>query len=193
MTAADITIKGQQGTATCSFEKTGSRYVCTFTLGGATGTQTHTYPSLARFVDEAKAVGRVTHASVERVEGGKTATVTNSFDAQGRLEKQVAAPQNEVSTYTEWDTQGRPIKGTLDAPAKSCAGIAKTLTYDDAKRTLTETYDSTATQPPCPKGIAVYRFTYDADGNLVLREHDVGTPQYETYVFAPTASEMVCK
>jgi hypothetical protein len=124
-------------TQSCVFDKAAHALLCTATGDGfcASRTETKMYPSVADFVEEADAVGRRREAIVESTACGSTRTQTLTYDAQKRLVRwDVNVPQPvSETTYTGWDAQGRPTSGSVVS-----AGIDQPLTiaYDDAARTM---------------------------------------------------------
>jgi YD repeat-containing protein len=110
--------------------------------------------------------------------GAGTASNTNTHDAQRRL-TQVTNSAGGVTTYTAWDSSGRPTTGSTN-------GISIANVYDDAARTITQT------QVPPAGTRSVSTQTFDADGaqvRVVVVEGNVTT----TTTFANTATAKVCK
>jgi hypothetical protein len=138
----------------------------------ATGRPTPIVPPLSRF--------RQVVAS-----GAVGFTLTNSFDANGRLtgSTHVRPSGRTLTRYTAWDGSGRPTAGTVESATQSSQ---VTIAYDDAARTSTITTNTgslliTGTQ------------TYDVNGNprLYTQRSNLDTA-VSTTTTTPTASASVC-
>jgi hypothetical protein len=183
ITEATNVTRSAAGSATtsysCSHDSSTHQTTCNVTLVSSPGSrfsyaQITTYRSTADVVDEVRVIPPLT-LSVKST-GGISFTLTNSYDAQGRLTRMVNTTPGSVLTtiYTAWDRFGRPTAGASDVPL--------VLSYDDAARSVTTTYQG--------RGVTVQ--TFDANGNpteLVERFGDA-TSTTTTNI---TSTGTVCK
>jgi len=155
-----------------------------FANGAPCSTTLTNYNSVADFVDEVRVnPGLVLSTGNSTTNsngcGSGTASGTNTFDGQRRL-VQVSNSAGGVTTYTAWDSAGRPTAG------RSNGGLTIANTYDDAAHTWT----ATQTQPNGTTSVATNSF--DANGNetrLVLVQGNTTT----TTTFTITSTATVCK
>jgi YD repeat-containing protein len=155
--------------STCQFNEASNQGTCDVTysdnFGGAgTARTVVSYNSTNDFIDEVRVVPPLTRSTRATTQtngfAGTTAsgTVTNSYDAQNRLVRQAAAYTigSATTTYTAWDSAGRPTAGTLSGGG---AGTME-MSYDDAARSVTITTKSFGGETVCTS-------VYDANGNQV--------------------------
>jgi hypothetical protein len=153
-----------------------------FANGAPCSTNITDYASVADFVDEVHVVPPIfrstSNTNTNSGACGKvTATNTYTYDGQRRLVS-MSNDVGGVTTYTAWDTAGRPTKGT------SNGSITISNAYDDGARTTTQTQTG-------PNGKSVTTMTFDANGaqlQSVVTSGKVTT----TTTFTNTATATVC-
>jgi YD repeat-containing protein len=113
--------------------------------------------------------------------GGTTSTVSYNYDASGRLTSTVttALGVSSTTTYTAWDSSGRPTAGSF--PGTTIAN-----SYNDATRTWVQTLT------PARGGASTTTTTFDANGNQVTVVNTSGNVT-STTTFNTTATARVCK
>jgi len=188
-TAVDVA--GTVGNVTVNMKMTGafnaSTHQSTITNllsnGSTCTTHVYTYDSNADFVDENRVI-----PSVSLVKTGTTTSgpgcgtgmfsVAFTYDAQRRLTSTVPAGQ-PVTIYTEWDSAGRPTKGSFP-------GTTIVNAYNDVTRTWTQT------QTPASGGASTTTTTYDANGNqsTVVNSSASAT---STTIYTTPATAQICK
>jgi hypothetical protein len=136
-----------------------------------------TYATVADFVKEAEAIGRVRSDTWESETSGdctfSTAKEVNTYDDQRRpihrhYETTGVDPAHSFgpfqieTTFTAWEALGRPTQETAThtGAGAGCGTSNATLTYDDVARTVVWRGDDCGSQ-------VNQTDTYDADGNLV--------------------------
>ena len=147
-------------------------------------TAVSTYRSTSDFVDEVGVIPTLTmQTSTTTTSGGGcdlgTRTVNYVYDSQRRLKSSTTG--SVVTTYTAWDSAGRPIAG-------SYPGTTIANTYNDSTRTWVKTEAGGVTG----KGIWTTTVTYDANGaqtSVVI----ISGAITETTTFNTTATAQVCK
>ncbi|MGH9387215.1 MAG: hypothetical protein ACRD2N_23340 [Vicinamibacterales bacterium] len=153
---------------------------CTTTVG--------TYRSTADFVDEVRVVPSVTLQTASTTTntgtcGSGTSNVTFTYDSQRRLTAFTSTGAGIVAgttTYTAWDSSGRPTTGSFP-------GTTITNVYNDAARTLTQT------QTPATGGAtSVTAVTFDANGIQLMVVNTTGAA-VSTTRFTITSTERVCR
>ena len=155
-----------------------------FANGSVCGTGVATYNSVADFVDEVRVIPPVflvvgtTSAGGGACGGGGAAagSLTYHYDSSRRLTGWTAVP-GDTTTFTAWDSSGRPTTGTTGS------GATISLVYDDGART------STATSNP---GNTVSTLTFDANGNMIKQVLLTGGATVTT-TFDITSTATVCK
>jgi hypothetical protein len=154
--------------------------------GNPCTTSVSTYRSRDDFVDEVRVIPGVLMQTTTTTTnsggcGSGTSTVNYTYDSQRRLTSFTtsALGVSGTTTYTAWDSSGRPTAGSF--PGTTISNV-----YDDAARTMTQT------QTPSSGGSSTTVTTVDANGNqvsVVVRSGPVTT----TTTFANTATAQVCK
>jgi len=159
-------------TYTTTFNASTNQLTTTGTVTSSIGcsgpfTSTVTYPSVAAFVAEVGVIPplhRKIH--IERSAnacGARAAAFVFTYDAQNRV------TQFGSTSYTAWDSLGRPIAGTVRAGA----GISVSLAYDNAARKTTLTLGGN------PASATVT--TFDANGNSIgITNQQTGTTAVTT-------------
>jgi YD repeat-containing protein len=155
-----------------------------FTNGSVCGTGVASYNSVADFVDEVRVIPPVflavgtTSAGGGSCGGGAAAagSLTYHYDGSRRLTGWTAVP-GDTTTFTAWDSSGRPTTGTTSS------GGTLSLVYDDGART------STATSNP---GNTISTLTFDANGNMIKQVLVTGGATVTT-TFDITSTATVCK
>jgi hypothetical protein len=180
--------------STCTFSTATNQGTCNLrysdTLGGAgTATTVASYQSRGDFIDEVRVVPPLTRSlgGTTRITGSPggliDGSVTNHYDGQGRLIRQVAiyslASASGTIDYTAWDAVGRPTAANLVGPSNDTMDIS----YNDAARTMT----TSRTTPQGQRTLCT--MTYDANGNHVGTTCEPGSNQTLTIA----ASETVCR
>jgi len=190
-TAANVTVTGTQGNVlfsgleSATFD-TGTRQstvTTKFANGVTCSVQVSLYRSVADFVDEVRVNPGLTLAlnstnTNSGACGTGTATSTNTYDGQLRLVT-VSNSAGGVTTYTEWDSSGRPTKGA------SNTGMTTVNVYDDATRTQVQTQSGS-------NGSSVAVMTFDANG-AQLKSAVTSGNSLTTTTFTNTATATVCK
>lgn len=170
---------------TTSFDSSKKQYTVVekFNDGSLCSTAVENYNSVADFVDEVSVIpGRVLFTGNTGTNSGQcgsgSSTSTNRFDSQRRL-MQIVGPNGSTTTYTAWDSSGRPTAGTTSS------GGTLALVYDQNARTVTITGVSGGVT-------SVTVETVDANGNptseIVTQPGNVNTTTYNNTTFAT-----VCK
>lgn len=154
-----------------------------FANGAPCSTNITSYDSVADFIDEVHVVPPIfrSTSNTNTNSGGcgrVTSTNTYNYDGQRRL----VSMTNDVggaTTYTAWDSAGRPTKGT------SNGSLSMSIAYDDGGRTMTTTQTG-------PNGKSVSTLTFDANGaqlKNVVTSGNVTT----TTTFTNSATASVCR
>ena len=150
------------------------------------------YSSTADFVDEVSVIPPLTRwTGLSMTSTGSFGTIssaqTNSFDAQKRWTRNVSTTPGAASlttTYTAWDSVGRPTAGSLSTEA-GLTTIA--VSYNDGARTQTQT--SSTIGFPTYVGVT----TYDANGNLVQTVATTNGATVATTTATIASTGRVCK
>jgi hypothetical protein len=182
--SADCQFDAPEATATCTIQYRDS----TGTV--STSTTTTQYASLDDFIDEVRVVPPLTKfltsTGTQRSRGVTSrGTVTNSYDAQGRVTVTVTAPGKQgvsTTTYSSWDAAGRPRVAHDKGPGFN---NRRDISYDDRARTRTTRVNG---------GLVVTVETFDANGNPLRQttSNGTGTPQIIS-TFQITATEKICR
>ena len=159
-----------------------SANTATVTVGTCT-TAVSTYRSTADFVDEVRVIPSLTmQTSTTTTFGGDcdsgTSTVSHVYDSQRRLVSSTTG--GVVTTYTAWDSVGRPTAG-------SYPGTTIANTYNDSTRTWVQTQRGGVTGATRTTTV-----TYDANGaqtSVVVISGAITA----TTTFNTTATAQVCK
>ena len=154
-----------------------------FASGAPCSTNVVSYNSVADFVDEVRVIPPISLATTavntnSGACGAGTATTTYVYDSQRRV-TQLTNGTSATTTYTAWDSSGRPTAGTS-------GGATLSLVYDDGARTYT------TTQSPPGGTQSVSTLSFDANGaqtKIVLVQGGVTT----TTTFTNLATATVCK
>jgi YD repeat-containing protein len=149
-----------------------------FANGAPCNTAVSSYNSVADFVNEVRVIPPINMQTGSTSTnsgscGSGTGSNTFSYDGQGRLTA-ITPNTGSATTYTAWDSSGRPTAGTI-------GGNIITVVYNDAARTQTQTQQG-----------GVTTLTFDANGILtssVLVQSGITT----TTTFTTTATAIVCK
>ena len=149
-----------------------------------TTTNVITYNSVADFVDEVRVIPPISlFASSVGTNSGAcpagTGTTVNIYDAQRRV-VQITDGTKAVTTYTAWDSSGRPTAGT------TTGGGTLTLAYDDGARTVT----TTGTAADGTRSVTTQ--TFDANGAMISQVLNV-SGFTTTTTFTNTATAQACK
>ena len=160
--------------------------ITTISATGATcTTSVDTYRSKDDFVDEVRVVPGLTLVMARATTnspscGGVNSTVSYAYDSQRRLTSfsTTALGVTGATTYTAWDSSGRPTVGGF--PGTTIQNV-----YNDAARTLTQTQTGGGS-------VSTSTITYDANGNQVTSVVTSGNVT-STTTFTNTATAQVCK
>ena len=161
-----------ESTSTCIFDRNALTFTCTTQHKDSLGTKTTSisvtsYESIADIVDEIAAIPPLLRSirvdsTTEGNRGTTKTSVVHSYDPQHRLTKEVATTEGSkavaTTTYTSWDTQGRPTAGKITVSGSR--GSTLSLSYDDATRVQTITSDAMGQRVTCEMG-------FDANGNSI--------------------------
>jgi hypothetical protein len=152
-----------------------------FASGAPCTTSVSTYRSVADFVDEVRVVpGLSMQLSTTTTNtgacGSGTNTATFTYDGQRRVT--ALSSGASVTTYTAWDSAGRPTAGSF--PGTTIANV-----YNDATRTWTQTQVTGA-------NTSTTTTTFDANGAQLTIVNVTGGNQATT-TFTNTATAQVCK
>ena len=190
-TAANVTTTalGQTFTAslTGAFDTSSNRLtITTMSAGGALcTTSVSAYQSKNDFVDEVRVIPGVqlptsTTTTNSGGCGSGTSTVNYTYDSQRRLTSftTTAFGVSGTTTYTAWDSSGRPTAGSF--PGTTIQNV-----YDDAARTWTQTQTTGGST-------STTFMTFDANGSQVSVVVTSG-PVTTTTTFTNTATAQVCK
>lgn len=151
--------------------------------GNTCSTSVSSYSSVADFVDEVRVIPGVSlQTSTTNTNGagcgGSTATVQYTYDAQKRLVS--FGSGGSLTTYSAWDSAGRPTLGGF--PGTTIANA-----YDDATRTWVQTQTQTAGGSP-----STTTTTFDANGNQ-LKVVTLSGNTTITTTYATSSTARVCK
>jgi YD repeat-containing protein len=152
-----------------------------FANGAPCTTSVNTYRSTADFVDEVRVVpGLLMQTATTTTNtgacGSGTTSVAYTYDAQRRLT--AFSSGASTTTYTAWDTSGRPTTGSFP-------GTTITNVYNDTARTWTQTQVTGAST-------STTTTTFDANGAQLTIVNVTGSTQ-STTTFTNTATAQVCK
>lgn len=157
-----------------------------FANGAPCTTSVFTYRSTADFVDEVRVVPGVSLQTATTTTnagacGSGTSTVSYTYDAQRRLTSFTtnALGVSGTTTYTAWDSSGRPTTGSF--PGTTIANV-----YNDAARTLVQT------QTTAGGSVSTGTVTFDANG-AQLTSVVVSGANTTTTTYTNTATAQVCK
>ena len=154
----------------CSFDRAAKTTTCTNRFKDSRGIPTTsvaitTFASLDDTIDEIKAIPPLrrsirTDVTTKTNSSSTKSSIANTYDAQKGLLREVGTGPTGVqytTTYTSWDSKGRPTSGTtVHTGGKN--NIA--LTYNDAARTQTMTGVSQGPSVNCSA-------TFDVNGHSV--------------------------
>ena len=168
-------------TVTCDSSFVDSRF------GSGTMTQTSRYETRNDLIDEvatnpplSRSQGTTTVTTVSGV--AFTTTATNAYDAQRRLTSTAVvtqpSPLTATTTFSAWDSSGRPTAGTLTLNPGGQFAVSNT--YDNANRTVRR-----------DTGLNVCTQTHDANG-IIVGESCTGTGA-STTVVTINATQQICK
>jgi YD repeat-containing protein len=152
-----------------------------FASGAPCTTTVNSYRSTADFVDEVRVIPPVslqtsTSTTNAGACGSGTSNVSYAYDGQRRLTSFTSG--GSTTTYTAWDSSGRPTAGSF--PGTSIANV-----YNDSARTLTQTQTSGS-------ATSVTTTTYDANGTNVMIVNTSGSV-VSTTTITVTSTAQVCK
>jgi hypothetical protein len=180
-------------TSACNYNTSTSQGTCNVQYsdnfgGSGSATTVAFFNSRNDFIDEVRVVPPLTRSTsgntTVTAAGGPFAsgTVTNTYDSQNRLTRQVAnyTIGSSTITYTAWDSAGRP---TLATQIGAGQNNTMNMVYDDNARSLTTTTTSASGVPQ-----TLCTMVYDANGNLLTT-----TCQGSTAVATITATQTVCR
>lgn len=188
-TAATVTTTaGQTITVqlTGAFDTSSNRSTVTtaFANGNLCTSSVSAYRSKDDFVDEVRVIPGVSMQTSTTTTntgcGTGTFTVNFNYDSQRRLTStsQTIFGVTSTTTYTAWDSSGRPTQGSFP-------GTTITNVYDDSARTWVQTQTGGGT-------VSTTTTTFDANGNQLTVVNRTGnftsTTNYNT-----TATAQVCK
>ena len=177
-TALGVTLTAQLTGAFNASTNTGTITVSGPGGVGVCSVGVHTWRTTADFVDEVRVIPPVTLALTTVTTnsgscGTTSGTATYNYDAQRRL----TGVTNSVggnTTYTAWDSSGRPTAGNT-------GGASISFTYNDAARTQMQVQ---------PSGNST--LTYDANGNIISIVV-TSSGQTSTTTYNNTSTATVCK
>jgi hypothetical protein len=162
-------------TYTSVFNAATNQIVTTGTVTTSTGcsgqfNDTSTWASPADFIAEVSVIPPLQRRTRLQTSGNACgaplATTVFTYDSQNRV------TQQGITSYTAWDSFGRPTAGTL-ATAAGTASVS--ISYDNAARTSVTTV-RLGSNPP-----ALVTASYDANGNQVgISEPTTGTTAVTT-------------
>jgi hypothetical protein len=161
------------GTITsCTYDDSTFLLECAFVDPGADPrVLLYQYASTADFVAESRAMGLITAREATGLVGYPT---RYTYDEQGRLSLQEVDRDadgihtDQVVTYSEWDSEGRPTAGVMSMADGGCTGISVAVVYeDDPARTRTTTADFTDAQGCSASNTYITVETFDEHGNPV--------------------------
>lgn len=195
--ASDFTAQTAAGgftattTSTCAFTTSSLQVTCTHrytdSVGGSTTTTSVTvYGSVADLVDEIAVLPPRTYAvrtsATQTGTSSGSTSATFSFDGSRRLTtvSGTSAAGAATTTYTAWDSSGRPSTGTDVGPGFS---NALTISYDNAARTRTTNFVG---------GLVTTVEAFDANGNPASQA-TVGGASVSTTVYTTRATQRICK
>jgi len=144
----------------CSWDNNLHKLTCTVSVssgGPACTTTVSNYNSTADFIDEIRVIppAFLRTSDVQTSDGspacgtGAFQNISYVYDAQRRLTQIINGPA--TTTYSAWDSAGRPTQGTLPA------GTPVTIAYDSSARTQTQTTGTSG-------AAIVVTTTFDANG-----------------------------
>jgi hypothetical protein len=192
-TAATVSFQSTDGVSrtspsTCAWDSSLHQLTCTIIVssGGPVCTTTVTaYNSTADFIDEIRVVppALLRTSDVQTSSGaapcgaGAIQNITYVYDAQRRLTQLLSGTSS--TTFTSWDSSGRPTAGSLTT------GAPVTIAYDNTARTQTQTTGVGG-------AAIIVTTTFDTTGIpiKVVTQDDTGTATTTTQV---TTTGQICK
>ncbi|MGH9409638.1 MAG: hypothetical protein ACRD1V_09325, partial [Vicinamibacterales bacterium] len=111
--------------------------------------------------------------------GGGSAIVTSNYTYDGQRRLIQVVQNGQTTTYTAWDSAGRPTAGTI------AGGASFTDVYDSGATTDL----STTTSNGAPLTV---RLTYDTNGILLSEAYLAGAPIH-TVTWTINSTGTVCK
>ena len=146
--------------------------------------------SVADFVLESAAPGR--DLPVKKVDSGDFAngTTTYTYNGSKQLTKQ-SDTTGTIYTFTAWDSQDRPTKGTLVISQCKSATLGVTVAYDAKTFTKTMTLND-----PSSKCLAADRITedlYNASGDWIGQVQNPGSSSPTKVTLTYKSTKKVCK
>jgi hypothetical protein len=175
--------------STCNFNATTRQVTCTHRYSDSTGasstaTGVATYTSVANFVDEVSAIPPRDLATsyVATQTGAPGSSATNVFDGNGRITSRsnMSAAGVGTTTYTSWDSAGRPTGASDVGPGYSNTLV---ITMNDTLRTRTTSVNG---------GQVITVETFDANGNITSQSSSGGGATNST-AFTTNSTQRVCK
>lgn len=149
---------------TCVFNRQTLQSTCTAdTVGPGTSSRVvtvKTYASIDEVLAEVSVVPPLTRAtgvtSVTTGTGAGTSALTYAFDGQKRLLTETSVAYS--TTWSAWDTEGRPTTGTTVLTAGAISQVA--INYNNATRARTTTTTTNGSSLTCAD-------TFDVTGSLI--------------------------
>lgn len=192
-TAATVTVQTSAGTTStspsaCAWDGNLHQLTCTISVGSGgpvCSTLVTSYASTADFIDEIRAIPPVllrtsdvqTSSGTSACGAGAIQNITYVYDGQRRLTQILNG--SSTTTFTSWDSTGRPTSGSLTS------GAPVTIAYDTTARTRTQTTGSGA-------AAVTVTTTFDTTGTPVkLVTQDSATTTTTTTQVASTSR--ICK
>jgi len=159
------------------------------------------YASLEDFVEEVGAMGRIRMTRETTTADFVNTDATFEYDADRRLTSKATDDldpngKDTTTTYTEWDSEGRPTVGALNVDGGGeCTDMPVTIDYDEGARKRTETTDPAGgTGGDCGTADPVEGWkVYDEDGIVIEETLGVDTQgQAQVGTTTITETEEIC-
>jgi hypothetical protein len=187
---------------TCSYDRKTNKATCTSKSRDSRGESTTVAVTSFRSLDDAIAETevipplrrslRTETTSRDRI-GSRASSLVNSYDAKGRLIREVgtadptlkapASTTKYTTTYTSWDSKGRPTAATTAHPGGQ---TTTAIAYNDGARMQTTTSVTLGQRTVC-------QMTFDADGNAIATSCDVGRNAQTRSRTTITKTETICR
>jgi hypothetical protein len=199
LTAGTFTSPMFSGDMTGSFDDETFTYEGTVSSDMGDIVTAREYASLEDFVEEVAAMGRFRMTRETTTADFVNMDTTFEYDADKQLTSKATDDldpngRDTTTTYTEWDSEGRPTVGALTVDGLDCTDMPVTIDYDEGTRTRKETTDSAGGAGDCGTDDPVEGWkVYDEDGIVIeetLGVDNEGQPQIGTTTI--TATEEIC-
>ena len=187
---------------TCTYDNATSKATCTSKSrdrrGDSTTVAVISFESIDHAIAETQVIPPLrrslrTDTTTRDRTGSRATSLVNSYDARGRLIREVGSADpirtqpvsttKYTTTYSSWDSKGRPAAATTVHPG---GRTATTIAYNDAARTQTTTSLTGGQRTVC-------QMTFDQDGNAIATSCNAGGISQTQSKTTINKTERICR